>query len=164
MATAVPDTRAKIDQVLDALAALGIVEVVYSLDGGGDSGEACLSHVVHEDGRQEESLPPMPVGFDNMGNVWDVDTYLNATAAEHPDENWVDNDGGYGTVTFLPKAEDEDRITYELSFRDEEDDDDAYDEIEDDDDETGDEADAERAAAAAIDDDTPLTIEKGVDE
>lgn len=160
MATAVPDTRAKIDQVLDALAALGIVEVVYSLDGGGDSGEACLSHVVHEDGRQEESLPPMPVGFDNMGNVWDVETYLNEVAAEYPDENWVDNDGGYGTVTFLPTAEDGDRIEYELSFRDEEEDEGDYEEIQEDDDE----ADAERAAAAAIDDDTPLTIEKGVDE
>ncbi len=164
MATAVQETRTKLDQVLDALAAFGIVEVVYALDGGGDSGEAALESVTYADGRTEEMLPPLPVGFDARGDVWDLDCYLNGVAAEHPEENWVDNDGGYGTVTFLPKEEHDDRVTYELSFRDEEEDEEEYDELDDDDDEEQAAIDAERRTAATIADDTPVTIDKGMDQ
>src|SRR5260370_2554229 len=49
------------------LRAIGIQELEYSLDGGGDSGDSTLESIQHVDGRLLDTLPNLPPGIDGTG-------------------------------------------------------------------------------------------------
>lgn len=152
------ETEAKslIDTVLDALAALGIESVTYDLSGGGDSGECELSSVVYADGRETLQLPDLPIGLHGDGRVRNVATYLGDYAAEHPEGDWVNNDGGSGNVVFKPLDPDGERIEDSMIYHDEDEDGD-YDEDVDD---IELDEDGEPFDPSQIDDDTPITISR----
>lgn len=84
------------------LAALGIVEVTFCLDGGGDSGECDLESVLYADGRRDAHLPSVPIGFSDSGDIMLLDLSLDAIASDVPDGDWCNNEGGYGSVSFFP--------------------------------------------------------------
>lgn len=115
---------------LDALAAVGIVRVEYRLDGGGDSGDTTLEEVEYADGRVEESMPTLPLGFTMQGHVSTVGSLLEDHASDAPDFDWVNNEGGSGTVTYHTPRHGE-RLEVSMSMND---DDDHDDEDEDDED------------------------------
>lgn len=125
-------------QIMMLLAALGIEEIQYSLDGGGDSGETTLEHVRHADGRTETRLPDIPIGFRPQGDAYTLEVYLENLVSDLPEGDWVNNEGGYGEVYIRPTADEEDRFECNMTFRDEYDDED---EDEDDFDEDLDDAD-----------------------
>lgn len=102
------------------LRAIGIAELEYSLDGGGDSGEAALERIEHVDGRLLQTLPDVPVGIAPGGGAQMLSWLLHDLAADLPDGDWVNNEGGYGTVVIRPFAEDqEDRFECDMTFREE---------------------------------------------
>lgn len=60
-----------------------------------------------------------------------MDRVLEDIAAEAPEGDWVNNEGGRGTVSFFPTEEDEDaRLVCDMIYGDEDDDefDDGFDE------------------------------------
>lgn len=117
------------DRIAALLRALGIAAVTYSLDGGGDSGETSLEDVAYVDRRTEAVLPPVAIGFRQDGRPRTLDEYLGDLAADLPEGDWVNNEGGYGTVSIQPFASfSEDRFTCDMTYRD------GYDEDEPDDD------------------------------
>lgn len=102
------------------LAALGIVEVTYSLSGGGDSGECELEIVRYADSRGDARLPAVPIGFSDRGDILFLDTTLEHIATEYPDGDWCNNEGGYGTVSFFPtEVCFDDRIVCDMTYREE---------------------------------------------
>ena len=112
---------------MEVLATLGVVEVRYDLNGGGDSGECVLEHVCYRDGRQDVRLPSLPVGFSDDGEIRLLDEVLERIATDLPEGDWVNNDGGYGTVSFFPNEIcPDDRVVCDMTYRDGTDDDDDY--------------------------------------
>lgn len=79
--------------LMAALAALGIVEVTFSLEGGGDSGDCELERVLFADGRQEAHLPSLPIGFSDSGDIVFLDIALDQIASDAPDGDWCNNEG-----------------------------------------------------------------------
>jgi len=119
------------DRVAALLRALGIVEITYGLNGSGDSGETSLEGARYRDGREEAALPSVAIGFRGNGRPTTLEEYLGDLAADLPEGDWVNNEGGYGTVSIFPFATDPgDRFCCDMTYRDGYDDDD-----EDDDDE-----------------------------
>jgi len=116
-----------IDQVLDVMKGLGIQEVRFTLSGGGDEGDCYLDEIVMVDGGEMKELPAVPVTFTANGSPVTLDSYLESHASEAPDGNWCDNEGGSGTVTYLPFAEQDERIEIDMNWGG----DDDYDEDED---------------------------------
>lgn len=96
---------ARIDDVFALLRALGIAQLVYSLNGGGDSGEASLATIEWQDKRDDLKLPKVPIAIGRGGDSITLNAFLEDFAANAPDGDWVNNEGGYGTVTFLPFEE-----------------------------------------------------------
>lgn len=139
---------------LELLATLGIVEVRYDLNGEGDSGDCTLEYVCYRDGRQDARLPSIPIGFSDAGEIQLLDEVLERTAADLPESDWVNNDGGYGTVSFFPCAIcAEDRVVCDMTYRDGADDYDEDEEFDDlepprEDEEAGDDAIVEVTFAA----------------
>lgn len=131
------------DQTGAILRALGITTVLYSLNGSGDSGETTLERVEYESGKVAHELPDVPVAIGDSGLVYKLPDLLENIVADAPQGDWVNNEGGYGSVTVMP-FEDEDDLYFEcdMTFRDEgdygDDDDDFVDEDEDDDEEPDD--------------------------
>lgn len=116
------------------LAALGIVEVTYMLSGGGDSGECELERVVYGNGRREIALPSIPIGFSNDGTILLLGDVLENIAEEEPDGDWVNNEGGHGTVSFYPMEPGaSSRIVCDMSYGDDgEEEDEDFDDLFDD--------------------------------
>lgn len=112
----------KIGATLDLLAALGVTRVVYRLDGGGDEGDTSLEEVVYADGRQEDRLPEAPTGFSAGGRVRTLSEELEEHAADAPDIDWVNNEGGSGTVTYSPCAAIGERIEVDVHSNPDDDD------------------------------------------
>ncbi len=109
-----------IDRVLRLLRRLGITELSIGLQGCGDSGDATLDHILYADGRSETHFPDLPIGISVDGHVKKLGPYLEDFAAERPEGDWVNNEGGYGTVTFHPFEEDPDFcIDCDMTYRDE---------------------------------------------
>ena len=108
---------------LAVLKALGVTEVVYSLSGGGDEGTCDLDSVVHLDGRTTRALPAPAIGITQFGQVATLDELLDSFVANIPDGDWVNNEGGYGTVVLRPQETDEDlQVTCDMTYGDENDD------------------------------------------
>jgi len=102
------------------LRAIGIRELEYALDGGGDSGDSTLERIQHVDGRLLDKLPEIPTGVDGSGRPRMLSWLLDDVVADLPEGDWVNNEGGYGTVTIRPFEEDEDlRFECDMTFRDE---------------------------------------------
>lgn len=99
------------------LRAIGIQELEYSLDGGGDSGDSTLERIQHVDGRLLDRLPDIPTGIDGARTLsWLLDDLV----ADLPEGDWVNNEGGYGTVIIRPFEEDEDLcFECDMTFREE---------------------------------------------
>lgn len=111
-----PDSRR--DRVITLLRALNISRVTYSLNGEGDSGECCLSEVEYADGRSTSNLPEVPIGFSAIGAVHLLPYFVEELAADLPEGDWVNNEGGYGTVTIHPFEDDLDaRFDCEMTYR-----------------------------------------------
>jgi len=141
-------------RVITLLRALGISRVTYRLDGEGDSGECCLCEVEYADGQSTTTLPEVPIGFSALGAVYLLPSFVEDLAADVPEGDWVNNEGGYGTVTILPFEDDpESCFDCEMTFRTYyDDDDDAFEELDLDDDEPV----AEPSGDAAL----PIRIEE----
>ena len=124
-------------RVIALLRALDIIRVSYRLDGEGDSGECALAEVEYADGRSTADLPDLPVGFSSSGTVYRLPPVVEVLAADLPEGDWINNEGGYGTIEILPFEENpESRFECDMTYRDyyDEYDDDEFEEIELDDD------------------------------
>lgn len=93
---------ARIDDVLALLRALGVQQLDYSLSGGGDSGEASIASIIWQDQRDDLQLPKIPVAIGRACTAITLNAFLEEFASNVPEGDWVNNEGGYGTVTFLP--------------------------------------------------------------
>lgn len=114
-------SAAKEEQVVTLLRALGIEEVEYHLDGGGDSGDTSLERVLYIDGHEETHLPDLPISFNPRGEVQTLPHYLDNLASNLPEGDWINNDGGSGEVFIRPMADDEDWFECNMTFHDEDD-------------------------------------------
>lgn len=125
-ASAVLESRE--DQIMALLGALGIEEIEFSLDGGGDSGDSTLEHVRYADGHEDSRIPDIAIGFHPRGEAYTLETYLENLASDLPEGDWVNNEGGYGEVFIRPTADEDERFECNMTFRDEYDDEDDFDE------------------------------------
>jgi hypothetical protein len=103
------------DIVIAVLTAIGIQEVEYSLDGGGDSGATTLERIQHVDGRVLETLPRIPIGIDGGGRPYMLEALLDDLVADLPKGDWVNNEGGYGTIVIRP-FEDEEDVCFDVDM------------------------------------------------
>ena len=140
---------APLERAVAILRALRITEIQYSLSGGGDSGEVTLEHVRYEHGRIAHELPSIPIAILNNGMLATLDDVLENIVADAPEGDWVNNEGGQGTVIVNPFEDDEDAIVEcDVTFNDYDDrDDDDF--IDDDDDDPDDDPPPAAPAARA---------------
>ena len=120
------------------LRALEIIEIEYALNGSGDSGEGSLERVEYKDGTETHALPDIPIFIGNSGDIERLSDLLIGLAENAPDGDWVNNEGGYGSVYIHPFEDDEDlQIDCDMTFREDgdygDDDDDNDDDFVDDD-------------------------------
>lgn len=123
MSEEIVEPRERIEQVLDLMASLGIVKVVCELNGSGDSGEADLGEIEYAPGREEVRLEDIPAGLHGSGKPETLASYLMDYAAELPEGDWVNNEGGQGQVVFLPMEPEGERIVEDMEYNDGYDDD-----------------------------------------
>jgi hypothetical protein len=97
----------ELEHCLAILHALEISEVQYWLSGGGDSGTAEIQPVLYAGGH-EGPLPMVTIGITDAGAVVSLDERLEILAGDVPEGDWVNNEGGRGTVTFHPQETDPD--------------------------------------------------------
>src|SRR5690606_2922560 len=120
------------------LRALAITEIEYSLSGGGDSGESTLERVTYREGDDKATLPDVPIFITDSGQIRHLPDLLESIVVDAPEGDWVNNEGGYGTVYVRPFEEDDDlTIDCDMTFREDGDygdDDDDEEFIDDDDD------------------------------
>lgn len=87
--------------MVKTLRVLGIQRIVFTLDGGGDSGNVDITEIDWANEKVEKvdlKLLPSPTpGFS-------LASYMIEVVADMPDGDWVNNEGGYGTITFMPFA------------------------------------------------------------
>jgi hypothetical protein len=100
-----------LEHCLAILKALQIAEVSYCLSGGGDQGTVELNHVLHADGRCGPivpALPPVTVGISDSGGTISLDERLDNLIYDVPEFDWINNEGGSGTVILYPQETDPD--------------------------------------------------------
>lgn len=126
------------------LRALNITKVEYSLSGGGDSGESVLERIECREGEDRTTLPDIPVFITDSGQIRNLPELLENIVADAPEGDWVNNEGGFGTVAVFPFDDEEDlTIVCDMTFRedgdygDDEDDEDFVDDVSDESDEIG---------------------------
>lgn len=141
-------------ELIELLQALNIEMIAFALNGGGDTGETTVEEVRFRDGQMGQSIPALPIAITDLGNVATLDIDLSNIAADAPEGDWVNNEGGYGTVTIHPFDPDpHERLGCDMTYRD--------DDPEDEDNEDWDQSmSAFDLAAPAADEstDTPVTI------
>ncbi|MCG8273895.1 hypothetical protein MIC97_20635 [Aquamicrobium sp. NLF2-7] len=100
------------------LRALHISEIEYSLSGGGDSGETTLERVRFRDDPTSHDLPDIPIFISDTGQIRRLPELLENIVANAPEGDWVNNEGGYGTVYVRPFEDEEDlAIECDMTFR-----------------------------------------------
>lgn len=106
------------------LRALQITEIEYSLSGGGDSGETTLERVTYRNDPLANDLPDIPIFIGDRGEIRHLAELLENIVADAPEGDWVNNEGGYGSVYVRP-FEDEEELTIDcvMSYREDGDDD-----------------------------------------
>lgn len=101
------------------LRALAITELEYSLSGGGDSGETMLERVSYRDAPDSTDLPDIPIFITDVGQLRHLPELLDGIVADAPDGDWVNNEGGSGTVYVRPFEDDETlAIECDMTYRD----------------------------------------------
>jgi hypothetical protein len=114
----VAEPMTTLDHCLAILKAIGVSEIQYTLDGEGDSGTTTLDAVHYLDGSSAELLPYLTIGLGDQYGLLTLDVLLDEIVAEVPDGDWVNNEGGYGTVTLRPQETDADlRVEYDMTYR-----------------------------------------------
>ncbi len=103
------------DIAIALLRAIDIQELEYSLDGGGDSGDSTLERIQHVDGRVLDKLPNIPISIDGGGRPYMLETFLDNLVSDLPEGDWVNNEGGHGTVVIRP-FEDEEGLCFEIDM------------------------------------------------
>ena len=100
------------------LRALQITEIEYSLSGGGDSGETTLERVTYRNDPLANDLPDIPIFIGDRGEIRHLPELLENLVADAPEGDWVNNEGGYGSVYVRP-FEDEEELTIDcvMSYR-----------------------------------------------
>lgn len=140
------------EQLGAILRALQITAIEYSLNGGGDSGETAIESVTYRDGTTAAELPEIPVQFTDLGTIMFLPRLLEGIVAEAPEGDWVNNEGGYGTVYVRPFEDEHDlAIECNITFREDGDygdDDDDEDDFVNDEPADGDETPDEQAFTA----------------
>ncbi|MBB6122905.1 hypothetical protein [Sphingobium subterraneum] len=107
------------DDIFDLLRALNLAEISFDLNGSGDSGETSLGTVLDRNGRLLCKLPNVPIAISPSGHVVSLAAHLEDFAAEFPEGDWVNNEGGYGSVTIAPFADDSDETVFcDMTYRD----------------------------------------------
>jgi hypothetical protein len=96
-----------LEYCLAILKALQIAEVSYCLSGGGDSGTVEINHVLYADGTCGP-MPTVTVGITDVGGTVSLDERIEAIVYDLPDFDWINNEGGHGTVTLHPQEADPD--------------------------------------------------------
>ena len=97
-----------LEYCLAILQALQIAEVSYCLSGGGDSGTVEINHVLYADDHYGE-MPTVTVGITDVGGgIVCLDERLENIVYGLPDGDWINNEGGYGTVVLRPQETDPD--------------------------------------------------------
>ncbi|MCW0234065.1 MAG: hypothetical protein OJJ21_10740 [Ferrovibrio sp.] len=116
------------DKLGAILRTLKIRRIEYGLSGGGDSGETTLERVIYVSGAVAHDLPNIPVTVTNAGSVIKLPDLLERIVSDAPEGDWINNEGGQGTVTVRP-FEEEDGLFIEcdMTFNDEDDGDDDFD-------------------------------------
>jgi hypothetical protein len=114
-----------LDHCLAILKALQITEVSYCLSGGGDQGTVELDHVRYADGRCGP-MPIVTVGISDSGSTVILDERLENLVYELPDGDWINNEGGSGTIELRPLEADLDcqvecSMTYGTYYNDDDD-------------------------------------------
>ena len=80
------------------------------------------------------NLPEVPIGFSTIGTVYLLPSFVEDLAADIPEGDWWNNEGGYGTVTILPFEDHPDAcFDCEMTYRIYDDDDDEFEDLEFDD-------------------------------
>ena len=105
---------------LKVLEALGIEEAVCCISGGGDQGAAEIEAVRYRDGREmcgNHALPKVTIGIAGGSAVTLADRLLDLVYGL-PDGDWINNEGGHGTVTLRP-FDAGDPVICEMEYHDE---------------------------------------------
>ncbi len=117
-----------LEYCLAILKALQIAEVSYCLSGGGDSGTVEINHVLYSDGH-DGPLPVVTVGITDVGSTINLDERLETIIYDLPDGDWINNEGGHGTVILRPQeAYSEDQVECDMTYADDSDEPDFEDE------------------------------------
>ncbi len=97
------------------LRALQITRIEYCLSGGGDSGETTLERVEYRDSPTSHDLPDIPIFISDTGQTQNLPDLLERIVADAPEGDWVNNEGGFGTVYVRP-FEDEEGFSLECDM------------------------------------------------
>lgn len=105
--------------VLACLKAMEIEELTVTLDGSGDSGDADFECALTRSGQVLYELPFITVAVDAGGHRTSLQELASGVAAELPEGDWVNNEGGYGQVHFRPYEDDPDLwVDTDMTYRD----------------------------------------------
>ena len=119
-----------LEHCLEILKALHVVEVMYCLSGGGDFGTADLDHVLYADDKPGP-LPTVTLAVTDAGGIVCLDERLETIIYGLPDGDWINNEGGHGTVILRPQETDPDcRVECDMTYGDDSGDSDFEDEDE----------------------------------
>jgi hypothetical protein len=106
---------------LAILKALKIEEVSYCLSGGGDSGTVDINGVLYAGGNYGQ-IPAVTVGITDAGTLVTLEECLENFVYDLPDGDWINNEGGHGTVTLRPQEPDPDlRVECDMNWGDDSD-------------------------------------------
>lgn len=99
-------SRYDIDAIVEILQQMNIKRIMYRLDGGGDSGIVEMDEIEFQGDGNEKTLD-VCIGFESvLGKSSSLKDILDDIVAELPEFDWVNNDGGHGTITICPHEDD----------------------------------------------------------
>jgi hypothetical protein len=154
----------ELEHCLAILKALQIAEVSYCLSGGGDSGTVEINHVLYADGRYGP-LPIVTIDITDVGGIVCLDERLETIVYDLPDFDWINNEGGYGTVVLRPQETDPDyQVECDMTYGEDNDESDFEDEDEEKLLADFNDADPATADAPIAIDDSALQPAKGADQ
>jgi hypothetical protein len=96
-----------LEHCLEILKALHVVEVMYCLSGGGDTGTVDFDHALYADGTSGP-VPALTLAVTDVGGIVRLDKRLEALIYDLPEGDWINNEGGHGTVILRPQETDPD--------------------------------------------------------
>jgi hypothetical protein len=108
------------DEVVTILRALGVESLTFTLDGGGDSGDCDIESMEWRE-RHEDGRPVVKVDLARIPHLnGNLESELCNAASEWPEMDWVNNEGGCGSITVEPFSEDpNDRVCISMDYNEE---------------------------------------------